>query len=179
MQAVRRNMQYASAGVQKNDFNRLRVQSHVYLPDATAGMEQDPQDRKAFVHDGPVPSSRRRFTVSRNAALIFLCVLFVVFGYQVLVRAVAKSQESKNISLMEQSIYNTILENQGYAVEVAQARDSSRICYRAVQELGMVSSAAVEAVPVVAPDTRPHDAYRYNTAAAASPSAAGQISGSR
>ena len=72
----------------------------------------------------------------------------------------------------------TAWDNQRLELEIAECRDSSRICYRAVQELGTVSSAAVEAVPVVAPDTRPYQ-QRAVSAAVGSPSAAGLISGSR
>lgn len=178
MHAVRRNMQYTVAGVQNNAMEAMmNVRGNVRLPDADAGRAADPE-RRAYVHDGPVPSSKKVLTVNRNGALIFLCLLFVFFGVKILSRVARRSAESKNISAMENSIAATILENRDLEVKLTSVRDSSRICYYAVQNLGMVSSAAVEAVPVYAPDTRPYETAKMNPAQN-SPSAAGMISGSR
>lgn len=178
MQAVRKNMQYATAGKHAVQADMMHVRGNVYLPYADAGRAEEGR-RQAYVHDGPVPSSKRYWTVNRNGALVFLCLLFVFFGVKILTRVAARANESKNISAMQSSIAATIEENQRLAVKVAKARDSSRICYSAVQDLGMVSSAAVEAVPVIAPDTRPYGTMPLTTAAQTSPSAAGYITGSR
>ena len=48
-------------------------------------------------------------------------------------------------------------DNVDLTVQVMEARDSSRICYAAAQNLGMVAATGVDAVLVVAPDTRPFE----------------------
>lgn len=176
MQAVRKNMQYSIAGVHHQQV--MQVRSHVYLPDAQVCAETDAL-RKAYVHDGQVaPQPRKVIKVSRNGALIFLCMLFVFFGVQILQRVAQRSAESKGIAAMERSIAAVEAENRNLTVQLAQVRGASRICYRAVQELGMVSSAAVEAVLVEAPDTRPGWAAN-TTPGQPSPAAQGLIAGSR
>lgn len=177
MQAVRRSMRYAQTGVHQSNEKMMNVRSCVFLPDADAGRERD-AGRQAYVHSGPIPVRRRTVTVPLSWALIFLAALSLVFVVRIGDRLSRRAGETRQIASMEKAIFATILENQQLEKDIAECRDSSRICYRAVQELGMMSSAAVEAVPVVAPDTRP---FEHNTVsvAAASPSAAGLISGSR
>lgn len=178
MQTVKRSMRYATAGVHQNNSGMMNVRWTVSLPDADAGRERDEENRRAYVHQGPVPSSRRVWRVPLSWALLFLGALTLVFVVKIGTRLSARANESRQIASMEQAIINTIRENQELTLEIAKCRDSSRICYRAVQELGMMSSAAVEAVPVVAPDTRPFEHFSVS-ASAGSPSALGLSSGSR
>ncbi|MBQ9263306.1 MAG: hypothetical protein IJ189_03740 [Clostridia bacterium] len=177
MQAVRRNMQYSTTGVHSIGNGVMHVRSQVRLPDADAGRNRE-EERQAYIHDGPVPSSKKTLTLPRGVAAFFLIVLSLYFVAQIGVRLNKRSSESKQISSMEQAIAHTIQENKDLTVQIAECRDSSRICYKAVQELGMMSSAAVEAVPVIAPDTRPYE-VKTVSAAENSPSAAGIITGSR
>lgn len=177
MQAVRRNMRYAQAGVHPRTEGMMNVRSSVRLPDADAGRERDPE-RQAYVHHGPVPSYKRVLRVPLTWALVFLAALSLIYIVKIGGRLNRRASETKQIASMEAAIIATAWDNQRLELEIAECRDSSRICYRAVQELGMVSSAAVEAVPVVAPDTRPYQQSAVS-AAVGSPSAAGLISGSR
>lgn len=177
MQAVKRSMRYAQAGVHAAPGGMMHVRSHVVLPDAEAGRERD-GDRQAYVHRGPVPSSRRVIRIPVSWAAVILGVLALFFVIKIGGKLNQRASESKQISSMEQAIVATIRENMELETQVAKCRDSSRICYRAVQELGMVSSAAVNAVPVTAPDTRPFEQKSVSTAAA-SPAVPGLISGSR
>ncbi len=177
MQAVKRTMRYAQAGVHMNAGCMMNVRSHVSLPDAEAGRERD-TDRQAYVHTGPVPSSKRVIRIPVKWVAAMLGVLVLIFVYRIGGKLNQRASETKQISSMEQAIVATIRENMDLEAKIAVCRDSSRICYRAVQELGMVSSAAVNAVPVTAPDTRPYEPKTVSTSAA-SPVAAGLISGSR
>ena len=87
--------------------------------------------------------------------------------------------ENMPVNANGQAIAYTVLENRDLTRQIAECRASSRICYKAVQDLGMVSAAAVEAVPVVAPETRPFEMTNPAYTAQSSPAAAGMISGSR
>ena len=68
--------------------------------------------------------------------------------------------------MKKQAIVNTCndIVNNMYAVQaeidavmpsVMEARNSATICYKAAQQLGMVASQGVEAIEIIAPDTRP------------------------
>lgn len=177
MQAVRRSMRYAQAGVHAPNSGMMNVRSHVILPDAEAGQDRD-EERRAYVHTGPVPSSKRVVRIPVKWAVLILGALVLFFVFRIGGKLSQRASETKQISSMEQAIVATIRENMDMEAKIAKCRDSSRICYKAVQELGMVSSAAVTAVPVTAPDTRPFEPKAISTAAA-SPVAAGLISGSR
>lgn len=145
-------MQYAMAGVQAMPGMRMNVRSHVHVPDAEAGYDGQQQPYYA-AETQRLP--RRSATVPANVGIIFLCAVFLAFGIMVLDRACQRAELSKNISAMEGSIAQTIIDNSQLTLEVMEARDSSRICYAAAQDLGMVAATGVEAIQVMAPDTRP------------------------
>ncbi len=146
---------YNVSGVQTPADGWMHVRSHVTLPDAEAGGGWI-QGREPF-HATEVRriSRQRSFTVPFNGAALFLCLLFVAFGAAALSKAVKKAEITKNIVSMEESIDTTLRDNAELTLEVAAARDSAHISYLAVQNLGMIDSKTVEAVPVVAPETRP------------------------
>lgn len=177
MQAVKRNMRYATMGVHQAR-NVMNVRGSVRLPDADAGRDHE-SGRQAYAYQGVPPENRRTVTIPLSWALILLAIVALIFVIKIGGRLSRRAGETRQIASMEQAIAATIRENRDLTLEIAECRDSSRICYRAVQELGMMSSAAVEAVPVVAPDTRPYETQNAVSTAAASPIAAGLITGSR
>ncbi len=174
-----RSMQYAAAGVQAAPGITMNVRANVRLPDSEAGQFWA-QERQPYYAARIQPAAKRSMTMPANAALIFLAALILLFGVLVIGKACRRAEISKNISAMESSIAQTERDNAQLALEVSQARDSARISYAASQNLGMIASAGVEAVQIVAPDTRP---FENQTAAqtASSPNAVpgAYISGSR
>ncbi|MBO4925370.1 MAG: hypothetical protein J5472_02715 [Clostridia bacterium] len=176
MQKARR-IQYASAGVQGMPGIRMNVRSNVRLPDSEAGCTEL-YDHQPFYAGRAVPVPRRHLTVPARGAALFLCALAVLFGAMILSRMSVKAGLSRDRSAMEDAIRKTLLENEDLKTQVAEARDQARICYAAMQSLGMISSSGVESVPVVARNTRPGQTV---SAAANSPSSLpeGIITGSR
>ena len=174
-----KTVQYAAAGVQAMPGMRMNVRSHVHIPDAEAGSENR-MDRQPYYACGPQkPVSNRCATIPTHVAILFLTAVFVFFGSLVLHKAVQRAQLSKDISAMETSIAKTLQDNTLLAVDVMEARDSSRICYEAAQRLGMVASSGMDAVPVQAPDTRPENNNYTLTASSPLTVQQGSISGSR
>ncbi len=135
---------------------RINVRSNVHLRDSEAGSHWS-QDRKPYYAEEVLPAARRPVMVPVSLALVALCVLFVVFGTMILVKAGQRSSLSHSITAMQQNIRETEEKNLHLAVELAEARDSVRISFTASQKLGMISASAVEAIPVTAPDTRPYE----------------------
>ena len=175
-----RNMQYVMAGVQLAPGIRMNVRGNVRLPDSEAGHD-DQRGRQPY-YAAQVRSGRRSgsVTVPATAALIFLCGLILLFGFLILDKTVQKAELSKKISSMESGIRETEADNMKLARDLTSARDSARISYEASQKLGMISSSGVEAVPVMAPDTRPFDTAKTAQAENSLLSAGGgMISGSR
>ena len=174
-----RNVQYVAAGVQTMPGITMNVRSNVRLPDSEAGRSWA-QERQPYYAAQIRPAEKRSMTVPMNAALIFLTLLFLLFGFLVIGKACRRSDISKNISAMESSIAQTERDNENLKIEIDQARDSARISYAAAQSLGMISSAGVEAVQIEAPDTRPFE-IKTTVQADNSPHSAldGMITGSR
>ena len=151
-----KNLQYVTAGVQAAPGMRMNVRSNVRLPDSEVGgrfaMEQQP-----FYAEQVRPMQRRPVTVPLNAALIFLCALFLVFGVMILNRTSQRAELTKRITAMENGIAQTQIDNARLYLEVMNARDSARISEAAEQTCGMTASKNVETIPVVAPNTRPYE----------------------
>lgn len=171
-----KNMAYATAGVQMMAGIEMNVRSHVFIPDAEAGSE----GYRPSYRPEQVVERKNELTLSRNAAALFLAIVFVIFGALVLHKCVERkaladnlAQTRTRIELVKQNI-----ENQQQAL--TEARDINRIRYLATREYHMVSAESVDSIPVIAPETR--IAYSYtNGLVSGSPLEAGHgmISGSR
>ena len=164
-----RQGQYALAGVHAVQGMPINVCSHVRLPDGEAGSESY---REPYCAYQTRHKNRRDVYVPRSAALLLLTVLFVIFGTMILCRMGEKTKLCKEISASEDRTAAIMLECSDLQVQVLAARDSARISYAAVQQLGMVDAKGVDIIQVIAPNTRP---YQLNTnMAESSPFSAGQ-----
>ena len=164
-----RQGQYVLAGVQAMQGMPINVCSHVRLPDGEAGSETYREPYRAY---RTRHKTRRDIYVPRSAALLFLTVLFVIFGTMILLRMCEKTRLCKDISDSEARTAAITLECSDLNVRVLEARDSARISYAAVQQLGMVDAKGMNIIQVIAPNTRP---YQSNTSVAeSSPFSAGQ-----
>ncbi|MBR0218520.1 MAG: septum formation initiator family protein [Clostridia bacterium] len=171
--------QYVTAGLQATPGMRIHVRSCVNLPDSEAGRAQE-TDRQPFRAGYVPPAPRESVVVPLRGALIFLCVLFCVFGGMIISKAAQRSELSKKITSIEQEISETRQTNQELATQVEEARDASRICDIACQKLQMIAPSRATTEYVTAPDTRPLE-VKTTAQAETSPYAAldGMITGSR
>lgn len=151
-----KNALYVSAGLQDVPGVRFNVRSSVHLPDSEAGRVFDP-DRQPFRAEHVRTLPRESITVPLRGAMLFLCVLFVVFGCLIISKAARRSELSKRIIAMEQAIVKTEQDNLVLAAQVADARDPARICDAACQKLQMKAPSSDTTEHVIAPDTRPYE----------------------
>ena len=151
-----KNVQYVTAGVQAAPGMRLNVRSNVRLPDSEAGGHAA-ADRQPYYAGTVRAAPRRPVTVPLNAALIFLCALFLVFGTMILNRTAQRAKLNTDIAQTETSIAKTKTAVERLNLEVINARDYARISKAAEQTCGMTASTNVETIPVVAPNTRPYE----------------------
>ncbi|MBR5109433.1 MAG: hypothetical protein IK099_04490 [Clostridia bacterium] len=147
--------QFATAGVQCTPSMRLNVRSNVRLPDSEVGGSWYADDQKPFYAETVCVKKREPMTVPLNAALVALCILFVVFGSLALNRVIRKTAIAKDIHAMSQSIEETKTRIDGLTLQVKEARDSARIGYDASHRLNMIAASEAETIAVHAPDTRP------------------------
>ena len=134
----RGNAQYAVAGMQGMPGVRMNVRSSVYVPDGDAA------ERASFyAGKEPPPRKIKSPTVTRRNGCIFLAALTLVMLFTVATKLYERSEISKAISQMYTEIAATALKTQELERQVIAARDSTRICYLAVQKYGMVSEDGV------------------------------------
>lgn len=171
-----KNMAYATAGVQMMAGIEMNVRSHVFIPDAEAGSDQE----RSHYQAGNALPRKREMRLPMNAAFTLILALAVVLAVFVGVKAhqYAKLSGRYQDTLTRIDTINTL--NRENAQALAEARDINRIRYLAATEYGMVSVKSVESIPVTAPATRTNASYT-NGLTANSPFADGygMTSGSR
>lgn len=150
------NTQFVKAGLQAGPAMRIHVRSSVYLPDSEAGAAFDPE-REPFQAGQVPPAPRESVTVPLRGALIFLCVLFCVFGGVIVSKAAYRSELSKKLDGLKSEIEVMRQKNQELAVQVEEAREASRICDLACHKLEMTAPSKSTTEYVTAPDTRPFE----------------------
>ena len=147
-----RGVSYAMAGMREMPEERIRVSSRVFVQDGEAGCGEEKPVYRAKPED--IQKNRRSASVSIRTALLVLGACMMFFGIMVVSNEARKTALTKQIDTMTSSISATVKENHGLNIEVVTARDSTRISYQAVQDLGMISAEGAETYYVVAPETR-------------------------
>lgn len=147
-----RGLNYAVAGNQNVPSARLHVSSNVYVKDGDAGSD-DAKD--SFRADPDAVQSARQPTVSLRTAAIVLGLALTVLSVFILLNASNKARLSKQLSRMNEEIAQTVKTTRECSLALVAARDSERISYRAIHELGMIAQEGAETYYVTAPDTRP------------------------
>ncbi|MBR6753045.1 MAG: hypothetical protein IKM05_03330 [Clostridia bacterium] len=170
-----KTMTYATAGVQMSAGIEMNVRSHVYIPDAEAGSEYS----RDYFQAGNQVERKKEITISRNRAAVMLLVLAAVLALVIGIKALSYAQLSGTYSDTMGRIEAIHQQNINSTEELAKARDSHRIRYRATTEFGMVPADAVESIPVVAPQTRPNQNTNGLTAEHPFADGYGMLSGSR
>ena len=129
----------------------ITVRSNVYLPFSEAA--------DSSVLGGRVPYRcqalsacvrKEQKTVPLKQAVIFLLTLVLFFSYRIGTKMIYMNGLERDTTRCMEQIQKAQLDNIELAEKVKEARDPARICYTAVQKLGMVSSVSVEPIYVVA-----------------------------
>lgn len=172
-----KSMQYAMAGVQMMPNMRMNVRSHVYVPDAEAGCEQEGY-RKPYYASQQAERPSGPATVSYRVAIPFLVCLFLIFFGLAAGKLTKRMNLTNDINTMKTHITALTVENMVLQNEVILNRDQARISYLA-QNFGMVSANGVDTVPIIAPETRPQKTENSLLGSSPLPGGHGMISGSR
>lgn len=160
------NMPYVVAGRQPQPFERMRVHSNVHVPAAEARADFD--GRMSYSAPDSVHRTRRRTGISLRFSVLLVGAVVTVLMFNYLSAVAERSALYKTRQAIVNDMQSMQKEIAELQVEVAQARDSSTICYQAAQRLGMVSSQGVQPIEIYAPDTRPANAdYSLSVGSAA------------
>lgn len=152
---------YAIAGVQFQPGMRMNVRSHVRMPDAEAGTPD--QRQQYFAEGAPVSISRQPLMIRRSLAVAVLVIAALVVMAILGVKMYTLYGLRNELSGNQQIFRETEAALAEMDLKVAEARSPVRISYAAEQEYHMISSSAVEPVPLTAPYTRYEQQNAYNS----------------
>ncbi|MBR6525507.1 MAG: hypothetical protein IKT57_06010 [Clostridia bacterium] len=124
---------YAMAGGQYASDDRFNVSAQVYMPDGAAGTVC------ASCYQAQAKKKLRRFSVGRNAALIYLGSLMFVCLMYLGMLMFQSNQLTKDLNGYTSSKHNSLLRIEVLKEKVADNTDISRISVMA-REIGMVAS---------------------------------------
>ena len=160
--------------------DRFYVRSSVYLPggdvDARTGMVRDDArrhgrtqalrmeaerlDQEYAKMDAALEARKQEKGVRMSFRRAMLLVLASVFLFAVilLVQQGTLAQRQRSLKTLNQRIEEIKGVNDGLKAQIAEASDSSTICYAAARDLGMVPASSAQAIHLTAVDTRPSTA---------------------
>lgn len=145
MTRSKRSNAYTSAGNPILPGQRIGVGKNVFVPD---GDISERNDRDVFVaREQEILMNKRRIKgLSKRNALLLLSILAAVFGFAILQKVGTKMALNREISKLNSQLVLIDAEINDQYAEVINARDSARICYKAVQEMGMVNGNGADTV---------------------------------
>lgn len=146
------NMPYISAGQQSAPYERMRVRSNVYVPDAEAGSDNY-DGRPAY--QAPQTIGRIPITISLRAALIVVAATVMTFAVLCLSAAAKRASLVRQGRLICEEI--RVLEMNGEVLDLrlSNAKEETSICYTAARDLQMIDGVYAAREAVYAPSTRP------------------------
>lgn len=184
--------EYDSDAYLPND--RFYVRSSVYLPssdvDIRTGMLREDMRRRGRTQalrieaerldqeyaqlDATLEAHKNEKGVRISFRKAFLLVLSVVFLFAVLllIQQGMLAQRQRSLKTLNQRIEEVKTANADLKAQIAEASDSSTICYAAARDLGMVPAASAQAIHLTAVDTRPGSPVAHVTASAETQEAA-------
>ncbi len=142
--------QYSIAGNQNLSSVNFHISDDV---DLEGTKEKEKDERK--VQDVVVSGKKRGLSLKTSGILLGLVLM--AFSICFISNFAQKSALTKEITQLNASIEETMKEIRLLNVDVLEARDSLRICYKAVHEFHMVASEGAETYYVEAPPTRPQN----------------------
>ena len=146
-------MAYSVAGRQAQPQDRLYVKDNVYMPNAELSDSYD--GRQSYAAPEHIYRRKRSYDISVHSAVLLIGVTLFIMMMLVISTLVQKQAVVSTCNDIVLNMHKTQAEIDKVMVDVAKARDSATICYKAAQELGMVASQGVKAIEINAPDTRP------------------------
>lgn len=148
MPRIRGKDKYVTAGVRMVPNQSVQIRGNVYLP---GGEMCERAHSDVFCAQDSEMAARRKkhYVMNTKAAVCLLAVLVLVFGGIIAGKAIRKSVIKDEIGMITSSLDTLIRQNRINEQKLDEARDTSKICYKAVHELGMINRMGKEAVYIM------------------------------
>ena len=147
------NMPYVAAGRQDRPYERMAVQSHVYVPAADVCADCD--GRPSFLATGKV--RREPFRLSIKTVVILAAAALFVLSMIYLNTAARRASLYKEGQAIYAEMQAMEKEMDVLKEQLARAQEPNSLRYQA-SRLGMINSEGVVPTEIYAPNTRPGQA---------------------
>ena len=138
-------MKYTQAGVRTvNAGSDFRFSGNVFVADGNISAES-PNDIFCS-NDSGMPKRKRPVSFTWKKALTLLAALFLIFSTVICVKAVQISDMKTELARLKSDTTGLRYKNEDLLGQIREETDPAHICYKAVQELGMVNSLGADTV---------------------------------
>lgn len=148
MPRVRGNDRYVTAGVRMVPNQSVQIRGNVYLPCGEV-CERVHGDVFCAQDSGMNTRKKKHYVLNMKASICMLAILALIFGCIIIGKAVKKGELKSEIATMSANLVNQKEENRKNEQKVLDARDTSKLCYSAVHDYGMVNRVGREAVYIM------------------------------
>lgn len=148
MPRIRGDNRYVTAGTRMVPNQAVQIRSNVYLPGSEV-CERIREDVFCAQDSDMYTRRRKHYVMNMKAAVCVLFILVLVFGCIIIGKAVRKNSMRKEINSIASNLETLTEQNRLNAKKLDDAREASKICYKAVRELGMVNRVGREAVYIM------------------------------
>ncbi len=183
--------QYMTYGNYENEYgreyiyptDRMYVRASVYLPNSEVDprtgllkpdtprrgrtqakrLEYEHLDKEYKQLDAAIKARAEHpgIRVSMRSGVLVVAIVAFFMGLLLLSQQGTLVERQKALNRMNKSIEECAKVNDGIASQIAEASDSTVICYAAAKDLNMIPGEAAEAIHLVAADTRPMESEQY------------------
>lgn len=111
-------------------------------------------------------SKEKGMRISVRSAFLLVMAVALSFAMVLLVQTGTLAQRQRSLKMLNQRMEEMKTANADLTNQIAEASDSSNICYAAARNLGMVPATSAQAIHLTAVDTRPNNSAASVSAAA-------------
>lgn len=148
MPRVRGNDRYVTAGVRMVPNQSVQIRGNVYLPCGEV-CERVHGDVFCAQDSGMNTRKKKHYVLNMKASICLLAILALIFGCIIIGKAVKKGNLRSEITAVSTNLESLREQNLLKVREVMEAKDTSKICYRAVHDYGMVNRVGRENVYIM------------------------------
>lgn len=152
---------YTTGGQRMIPDQRMNISGTIMIPGAEI-TEMNNTDVYVAKDEEMRYNKRRLREVSGKTAAMVLGSIVAIFAIMILVRVGIKMDLTHSIGELNQSVLDINKELETQKAEIAEARDSGRICYKAVQEMHMVNGLGADRVYITLHGTTGYSVSKGN-----------------
>lgn len=148
MPRIRGNDRYVAAGMRMVPNQSVQIRGNVYLPGGEV-CERMHGDVFCAQDSGMNARKKKRYLLNMKASVCMLVILALIFGGVILGKAIKKGIMKDEIATVSANLITLRAQNRMNEQKVLESKETSKVCYKAVHDYGMVNRVGKEAVYIL------------------------------